>query len=131
MGPFTKSHPHRYTDVLVVIDSFSKWVEIHPLREATAKNIAKILETEIFCRFGMPLTIVSDNGSQFRSGLIKCLCKQWNIRHSFASVYHPQTNLTERANRIIKPMIRSYIEGIKHNQWVNYLSMFKLAINTA
>jgi hypothetical protein len=43
MGPYVKSHPGAYTFVLVVIDDFTKWVEIFPLRDATAGRIGKVL----------------------------------------------------------------------------------------
>jgi hypothetical protein len=87
--------------VLVVIDDFTKWVEIFPLRDAsdaTAARIGKVLKESGFCRFGMPKTLVSDNGTNFTSSIMKYLCSQWNIIQRFTS-YHPQSNLTKRVNR--------------------------------
>lgn len=49
MGPFPKSNKlHEY--LLVVVDYFTKWVELFPLRSAKASHIAKILIDEIFTR---------------------------------------------------------------------------------
>jgi len=44
------------------------------------------------------------------------LCKQWNIEQRFTSVYHPPSNLTERANRTLKTMIRAYLDGTDHKR---------------
>jgi len=67
MGPYVKSHPGGYQFIIVLIDYFSKWVEIFPSRLATATNISKILERQIFCRYGLPKFIVTDNGPCFIS----------------------------------------------------------------
>lgn len=46
MGPFPEQHEY----LLVVVDYFTKWVELFPLRSAKASHIAKILLDEIFTR---------------------------------------------------------------------------------
>src|SRR5665811_567687 len=102
MGPYVKSHRSGFTNLLVVIDGFTKWTEIFPIRDATTTNIGKVLEQHLFSRLGMPRVIVSDNGSVFTSNLFNYLCKQWNVEICHTSPYHPQGNLTERANRTIK-----------------------------
>lgn len=53
MGPFPKSKKqHEY--LLVVVDYFTKWLELYPLRSAKACQIAKILIDKIFTRWGTP-----------------------------------------------------------------------------
>jgi hypothetical protein len=79
----------------------------------------------------MPKTLVSDNGTNFISNIMKYLCNQWNITQRFTSPYHPQSNLTERANRTIKTMIRAYLDGLPHNKWAQNLSFISLAINNS
>jgi len=48
----------------VVVDAFSKWVEIKPMNTTTTEATVKVLH-ELFCRFGIPRSLVSDNGPQF------------------------------------------------------------------
>ncbi|OXA43156.1 Transposon Tf2-6 polyprotein [Folsomia candida] len=131
MGPYVKSHPGGYTHILVVIDGFSKWTEIFPLRNATAVAVGKVLEEQVFCHFGMPKTLVSDNGTSFTANIISYLCKQWQVQLKFTSPYHPQSNLTERENRTIKTMIRAYLDGQPHKNWPKYLPFFRFAINSS
>jgi hypothetical protein len=79
----------------------------------------------------MPKTLVSDNGSNFTSQILAYLCKQWKIQQRFTSPYHPQSNLTERANRTIKTMIRTYFKGEPYKYWAKYIPFLALAINSS
>jgi hypothetical protein len=79
----------------------------------------------------MPKVIVTDNAANLKSATINFLCKQWNVKHHFTTVYHPQSNMSERYNRNIKILIRSYVLNTAHNKWVKNLPMFQLALNTA
>ncbi len=129
MGPFPRS-PKQNEYLLVVVDYFTKWVELFPMRTAKASLIARILVEEIFTRWGIPAYLVSDRGTQFTSHLLDLLCKQWGVIQKLTTAYHPQTNLTERVNRNLKPMIASYV-GEQHKHWDRWLSEFRFAINSA
>src|SRR5665811_2228712 len=131
MGPYTRSHAGGFTNLLVVIDSFTKWTEIFPIREATTTNLGKVLEQHLFSRMGMPKCIVSDNGTVFTSNLFKYLCHQWNVENRHTSAYHPQSNLTERANRNVKTLIKAFLDGSDHKHWAKNLPFLQLAINTS
>ena len=63
MGPFPSSLRHLY--ILVGVDYVSKWVETVPCREADHKVVLKLLKENIFSRFGVPKSIISDGGSHF------------------------------------------------------------------
>jgi hypothetical protein len=115
--------------VLVVLDELSKWPEFFPMRTATAKRVAECLEDQVFCRFGAPKNIISDNGSQFISKIVKRLCKEWNVAHRLISTYHPQANSSERTNRTLKQLIRSFVDS--HSNWDIHLQKFALAIRSS
>ena len=110
-----------YQYVLLVVDSFSKWVEEFPLKTQKASKIAKILFKEVFCRYGCPRIIVSNRGRNFMSKLISALCKMFQITRHHTSSYHPQTNsAVERTNSTLAQILRSYI-GANQSDWVNLL----------
>ena len=94
MGPLPRS-PERKEYLLVVVDYFTRWVELCPLQTATAKTVAQFLRKEIFTRWGIPDYILSDRGPQFVSSLFKELCEQWTVTPKLTTAYHPQTNMTE------------------------------------
>jgi len=87
--------------LLVVVDHFSKWVELFALHGAKALLIIKVLEKEIFSRWGYLKSIYSYNATNFRGKLFQKVCKAWDVKHVYTTAYHPQCNITERINRNI------------------------------
>jgi len=71
---------------------FTKWIEVEQVAQITAHKIQSFVWKNIVCRFGVPKRLVSDNGTQFASHLLKKLCGDVRIQQVFASVEHPQTN---------------------------------------
>ena len=55
--PTTKD---KYKHILVVVDSYSKWMEAHPLRSQEATEVAAVLYREVITRYGAPRTLISD-----------------------------------------------------------------------
>ncbi len=129
MGPFPQSKKQN-TFLLVIVDYFTKWVELFPLRDGKIQKVVKILREEIFTRWGVPKILISDRGPQFTSSILSELCKTWGVIHKLTTSYHPQTNLTERVNRTLKTMIASYV-GQYHQASDQWLPEFRFAINTA
>ena len=64
-GPHPKSS-NGYIWILTCMDSFTKWAEAFPLRSKEAEPIAKILVEQVFSRFGIPLSILSDQRERGR-----------------------------------------------------------------
>ncbi|KAJ8885919.1 hypothetical protein PR048_012125 [Dryococelus australis] len=60
--------------ILILIDGFSKFCVLLPLRDMEAHNIVKVLFDSVWKTFGSPEQIVSDNASYFNSRVIKDMC---------------------------------------------------------
>ncbi|CAF2043665.1 unnamed protein product [Rotaria magnacalcarata] len=129
MGPFPVTQRQKQY-LLVVVDYFTRWVELFPLRTTISSHIADILVDEIICRWGCPTYILSDNGPQFVSELFTHICSSLGIQTKNTSNYHPQTNMTERVNRNLKPMIAQYAQENTHS-WDRHLSKLALSIRTS
>lgn len=129
IGPLPKSSKGN-SWLLVLLDKFSKWVELIPLRSATANAVVTALKERIIYRFGCPKTLISDNGSQFSGNLLNDFLRSMSIEHQYTAPYTPQENPTERANRVIKTMIAQNA-GENHRLWDQYLAEIAFAINTA
>jgi transposase InsO family protein len=100
VGPLRKA-PGGYTHLLVAIDKFSKWVEVRPITNLRAEQAVTFF-TDIVYRFGVPNSIITDNGSQFTGRKFLEFCDKFHIRVDWATVAHPQTNgQVERANNMI------------------------------
>jgi transposase InsO family protein len=86
---------------LVAIDKFSKWVEVRPITNPRAEQAVTFF-TDIVHRFGVPNSIITDNGSQFTGRKFLEFCDKFHIRVDWAAVAHPQTNgQVERSNGMI------------------------------
>ena len=85
--------------LLVAIDYFTKWVEVEALATITEARIRSFVWKNIICRFGIPRTIISDNGRQFDNQGFRDFCSGLSIKNQFSSPGHPQANeQTEVAN---------------------------------
>ncbi|GAA6080783.1 uncharacterized protein LOC113073276 [Tachysurus ichikawai] len=129
MGPFPRSSSGNVY-LLVLVDYYSRWVELFGLRKATAETISKVMIDEVFTRWGVPNYLLSDRGPQFVSSVLQEVCQEWGVIQRLTTAYHPQTNLTERINRTLKTMMASYVEE-QHKQWDKHLTEFRFAINSA
>lgn len=76
---------------LVVVDYFSKFFELAPLKKTATADVISKLEP-IFARFGIPDVIRSDNGPQFASHEFKRFLSKHDIKHVTSSPYYPQSN---------------------------------------
>jgi hypothetical protein len=93
--------PRGCTHLLVAIDKFSKWVEVRPITNLRAEQ-AMIFFTDIIYRFGVPNSIITDNGSRFTGRKFLEFCDKHHIHVDWVAIAHPQTNgQVERANGMI------------------------------
>lgn len=129
IGPFPRSSKGNQ-HVLVVCDYFSKFTLLFPLRKAITSSITRILEEQVFLLFGVPEYLKCDNGVQFKSTDFQKLMDEYNIKIYFNPLYHPEPNFSERANRVIKTMISSYV-GQNHKKWDLHLAQLACAYRTA
>ncbi|CAF4606142.1 unnamed protein product, partial [Didymodactylos carnosus] len=102
-GPLPKT-PRGNAYILVVVDYFTKWVEFFPLGTIKSTNIAQLLHDEVICRYGIPVKIFTDNGAQFVADVFRETLKIMGIRHRTTALYHPQSGLSERVSRTLRPI---------------------------
>jgi transposase InsO family protein len=97
--PWSVSQSARgYRYLYVTIDNFTKWVEVEPVCTIPTRSAVKFIRG-LVCRFGVPNRIITDNGSQFTSGLFWEYCALTSVKICFASVAYPRSNgQAERAN---------------------------------
>jgi ribonuclease HI/transposase InsO family protein len=78
VGPLRKA-PGGYTHLLVAIDKFSKWVEVRPITNLKAEQAVTFF-IDIVYRFGVPNSIITNNGSQFTGRKFLEFCDKFHIR---------------------------------------------------
>lgn len=116
-------------DVLVVTDHFTKLAHAFPCINQTAKQVAKKLWDNVFCIYGFPKRIHSDQGASFESRLIAELLHLAGVAKSHTTAYHPMGNgATERFNRTLGSMLRALPLKAKH-QWPQQIQTLTFAYN--
>ena len=99
LGPITTSENGNHY-VLMLVDQFTKWLECWPLPNQTAEIVASRVVKGFISRFGCPLEIHSDQGSNFDSALFKSVCNLLEITKTHTTPYRPSANgQMERYNR--------------------------------
>ena len=90
VGPF-KTASGGLTHLLVAVDKFTKWVEAKPIKKLDGAMATKFM-VEIFSRYGIPHSIITDNGTNFPQGELAKYCQNLGIGLDLASVAHAQPN---------------------------------------
>ncbi|KAK0582161.1 hypothetical protein LWI29_022202 [Acer saccharum] len=115
---------------IVAVDYFTKWVEAEPLVHITEANTISFVKKNILYRFGIPNTIITDNGTQFDGKKFRELCDKYDINNYYASPAHLQTNgQTEAVKKIIKHNLKAKL-AVKKGSWADKLPQVLWAYRT-
>ncbi|XP_031339506.1 uncharacterized protein K02A2.6-like [Photinus pyralis] len=107
--------PIKGNTFLIVLDAFSKYPEIKKMERTTSEETIEKFR-DIFSTWGIPETIVSDNGPQFVSTEFKNFLIKNGIRQITSAPYHPSTNgAAENAVRTFKKSLKAALLTHKHN----------------
>ena len=128
VGPLPTSE-EGFTHLLTAVDRNTRWPEVIPLRATTATAVADTFASEWVARYGVPLQVTTDQGTQFTSATWKSLCKSLGMKHVTTSAYHPQSNgLVERFHRQLKEALRARNCG---TSWAAHLPWVLLGLRAA
>lgn len=85
---------------VVIVDYYSNWIELHPLKGKTAKDIFTVFKY-VFSTHGVPAELVSDN-MPYNANKIKQFLKGWDIQLSTSSPRYAKSNgMSEKALGIL------------------------------
>lgn len=120
IGPFPKTKKGNI-GILIMLDHFSKFTVLKPLKKFLSKYVIEFLETEIFSIYGVPEVVVTDNGVQFKSKDFEAFLSKYGVKHICTALHSPQSNASERVNRCINEALRSFVRN-DQREWDIYLS---------
>ena len=121
-----------WDSIFVVVDRLTKMIHARPTKtDVTAPQLAQIFIDSVFRQHGLPQAIVSDRDPKFTSNFWTAVMKRIRCQQAMSTARHPQTDgQTERANRTLKEMLRSYVNA-RQDDWDEYLGPLEFAYNNA
>ena len=111
---------------MVGTDYFTKWVEAEPLANIRDVDAKRFVWRNIVTRFGVPQTLISDNGLQFDSKAFRRYCCELGIANRYSTPAYPQGNeQAEVVNKVIVNGLkkrlgdakRRWLEELPHVLW--------------
>ena len=119
---------HRY--VLTIIDHFSRFTKLIKLRTRQAEEVVRALQL-FMGDYGSPGVLLADNACEFRSHLMRELCRTNGTELVFSTPYHPQGNsITERLHRTMKSVLACLGKGQPH-KWSDHLTQCQQILNAS
>lgn len=118
------------TKVLTIIDEFSKFLFIVPVRKENSTVTADTISKQVFLKYGFPNVIHTDNSTSFCNRVVKKLLTETGVKHTFSTPYHSQGNaIVERSNSVILNMMGTLKPAEKRN-WKKHCDFLSYAYNT-
>ena len=123
--------PQGWSYVLTMIDHFSRYAVVAPLRTKSSAEVARAFDASWLSPFGPPESVHSDQGGEFAGTDFSALCRRFSIKRSFTTPYHPQGDgVAERFNRTVIEML-STLSGSDKSRWPALISAALTAYNSA
>lgn len=112
--------------ILIVIDAHSKWIEAAATSSTSSKVVIEHLRT-LFAQFGIPESVVTNNGTGFVSEEFQSFLKTNGVRHTTSAPYHPSSNgLAEHAVQIVKKGLRKITSGSMSTRLAKVLFSYRI-----
>jgi len=129
VGPLPTSE-NGYTHILTLQDDLTKFSAAFPIKAIDATTVAKTFVEKFVCYFGIPNTVLSDQGSNFLSDIFKKMCKRLGIKKLQTTAYSPMSNgALERSHKTLKEFLRNFSD-MKKNNWCEFICFAMYTYNT-
>jgi len=129
VGPMNPPSAKGHKYILTIRDLFSKYTRAVPMYTQSADETAKAL-VDYITHYGAPEKILTDQGANFMSEVLKNICKKFNIKKIRSTAYHPQSNASlERYHRDLKTYLKIFTTNVA--EWDELLGIACLALNTS
>ena len=128
-GPINPPSQHK-SYIHVIVDAFSHFVVTVPIKSNNAKTAVKTLLHHWITKYGPPIYLVTDRGTEYVNQDMAHLCTLMGIRHSPRTAYSPWANgLVEVQNRNLGTHLRMFLHNTPAN-WAFQVHMYAYAHNS-
>ena len=124
---YSSNRGYRY--ILVIIDIFTKFVYMFPVKQKDGFQIAKCFN-KVYLSGDVPNILHTDQGSEFVNQHVKQVCAQFFVNHITGDGYSPQTQgFVESKNKHIKSLLNYYMISTQQNAYIDILEHVAFSIN--
>ena len=117
-------------NVLVVVDHFTRYVQVFVTKNHMARTMARVLYNNYFSVFGFPQHLMSDQGMEFCGKVITAMCSLLGVEKICTTLYHPQTNgSAETVHQTLQHMIAK-LDPEKRRKWPAHIGSIIIAYNS-
>jgi len=117
--------------MLVAMDYFTKWPEVFAIPDQEAVTVARVLVENMFCRFGAPMELHSDQGRNFESAVFAEVCRLFGVTKTRTTPGYPQSDgMVERFNRTLLNALASFADQHQRD-WDVYIPFILFAYRSA
>ncbi len=128
VGPITGSSAG-YKYLIVCTDYFTRFAITKPIKNKSAKTIAKFLFEDLFSKFGSPSILHSDRGLEFLNEIVEALCSLFRTHRSCTAAYNPKCNgVVERINGLISVRLAKLCRN-NLTAWEKYVPLVTYSYN--
>eukprot|EP00873_Tetraselmis_striata_P038743 jgi/Tetstr1/459007/TSEL_004475.t1 len=124
-GPLpTSSEGHKY--VIVIVEHFRKWIELVHVRDLEASTTAKAFHERVLARYGAPVEVVTDNGTEYQ-GAFREQLERHGIQPVDIPPGHPQANgMAERIVQLLKVALRKVVPTLGTASWRSWMPVVEV-----
>nr|GEW76120.1 putative reverse transcriptase domain-containing protein [Tanacetum cinerariifolium]GEW76129.1 putative reverse transcriptase domain-containing protein [Tanacetum cinerariifolium] len=121
-----------YDSSWVIFDWLTKSAYFFPMKKTDSmEKPTRLYLKEVVCRYGIPLSIISDRDSRFASGFWGSLQNALGTNLKISTVYYPKTDgQTERTIQTLKDMLRACVIDFG-GSWDRYLPLVEFSYNNS
>lgn len=129
VGPFpVTSNGNKY--ILTLQDLLTKYTIAVPIPDQSASTTAEALVNHMICIFGTPKAVLSDQGRNFISALLKHVAKLFHIKQYRTTAFNPKSNGSlERSHQILVDFIKQFVTS--NEEWDRWLNLYMFSYNTS
>ena len=117
--------------ILTIQDELTKFMEAVPLPNKEANTVAQGFVEKFILKYGMPMKIATDQGTEFINDVMKRTCAVLKIQQTKSTAYHHESiGALENSHKVLGTYLRSYVSP-KHTDWDNWVPFYVFSYNTA
>ncbi|XP_073137179.1 uncharacterized protein [Henckelia pumila] len=131
IGKIYPSSSKGHNFIIVATDFFTKWVEAIPLKKVKQKDMVYFIKEHIICWFGIPKSIISDQGTMFVGSEVKDFAADYGIKlHCFSPYYLQDNGQAEASNKVLIKILHKMMED-NPRDWPRLMSETLWAYRTS